>query len=46
MIDRMYFLVEQGRTECAAALHKEIEEWISVDSKAQDVDVLSNKKID
>ena len=46
MIDRMYFLVEQGRTECAAALHKEIEEWISVDSKAQDVDVLSIKKID
>lgn len=46
MIDRMYFLVEQGRTECAAALHKEIEEWISVDSKAQDIDVLSIEEID
>jgi len=41
MIDRMYFLVEQGRTDCAVALHKEIEEWISADSKSQDIEVVS-----
>jgi hypothetical protein len=40
MIDRMYFLVEQGRTDCAVALHKEIEEWTSLESN-QDIDVLS-----
>ena len=41
MIDRMYFLVEDGRTECAVALHKEIEEWISTDKNGKDIDVLS-----
>jgi len=41
MIDRMYFLVEDGRTECAVALHKEIEEWISTDKNEKDIDVLS-----
>ena len=40
MIDRMYFLVEQGRTDYAVALHKEIEEWTSLESN-QDIDVLS-----
>lgn len=40
MIDRMYFLVEQGRTNCAVALHKEIEEWTSLEYN-QDIDVLS-----
>ena len=40
LIDRMYFLVEQGRTDCAVAIHKEIEEWTSLESN-QDIDVLS-----
>lgn len=42
LIDRMYLLVEQGRTDCAVALHKEIEEWTSSENN-QDIDVLSIK---
>jgi hypothetical protein len=44
MIDRMYFLVEQGRTDCAASLHKEIEEWL-ISSKHK-IEVLSIQEID
>jgi hypothetical protein len=44
MIDRMYFLVEQGRTDCAASLHKEIEEWLIL-SKHK-IEVLSIEEID
>jgi hypothetical protein len=44
MIDRMYFLVEQGRTDCVASLHKEIEEWV-IASKHK-IDVLSIEEID
>ena len=36
----MYFLVEDGRTDCAVALHKGIEEWTSLESN-QDIDVLT-----
>jgi hypothetical protein len=40
LMDRMYFLVEQGRTDCAVALHKEIKEWTSLESN-QDIEVFS-----
>lgn len=26
----MFYLVEQGRTDCAVALHKELKEWIAL----------------
>jgi len=44
LIDRMYFLVEQGRTDCAFALHKEIEEWLI--SSNHKIEVLSIQEID
>ena len=40
LIDRMYELVELGKVECAAALHKEIQEWIE-EEQQQDIEVLS-----
>jgi len=43
MIDRMYFLVEDGRTDCAASLYKEIQEWL-IASKHK-VEVLSIEDI-
>ena len=44
MIDRMYFLVEQGRTDCATSLHKEIEEWLIAGKHK--IEVLSIEEID
>ena len=40
LIDRMYELVELGRVDYAAALHKEIQEWIVLDQQ-KDIEVLS-----
>jgi len=40
LIDRMYELVELGRVDCAASLHKEIQEWID-EEQQQDIEVLS-----
>ena len=40
LVDRMYELVEIGRVDCAAALHKEIQEWICLEYQ-DNIEVLS-----